>query len=121
MFGRLRVIAGLDRGCSFGLLEGQTLRVGRSKANEVHLSDPHVARLHCEVRLEGGKVVLSDAGSGSRTLVNGQPVTRQELQPGDIIRVGDTQLAFQWDRADEQSTQSQLRPLPPGPGGPKRD
>jgi pSer/pThr/pTyr-binding forkhead associated (FHA) protein len=105
MFGFLRVTAGPDQGRFFTLTEGQTLVLGRGKSMESHLHDPHVGRVHCQVQFTGGKVVLADLSGASGTLVNGQRVSECELVAGDVIRIGDTALSFQWSQGDEQTTQ----------------
>jgi pSer/pThr/pTyr-binding forkhead associated (FHA) protein len=105
MFGFLRVTAGPDQGRFFTLTEGQTVILGRAKTLESHLNDPHVGRQHCQVKLTGGKVQLVDLSTSSGTLVNGQHVSECEVQPGDVIQIGDTTLSFQWSQGDEQTTQ----------------
>jgi pSer/pThr/pTyr-binding forkhead associated (FHA) protein len=104
MFGLLRVITGPDRGQTITLVEGESRSIGRGPVTEVQLRDLAVARKHCEVRLAGGRVTLTDFNSVTGTQVNGQSVTQCELQPGDLIRVGNTTLSFQWSSADEQTT-----------------
>src|SRR5262249_36587760 len=63
-----------------------------------------VSRVHCELQVEGDGVVLHDSNSAAGTFVNGKRVTRQELRPGDIIQVGDTQLRYQALGLSEAST-----------------
>jgi serine/threonine protein kinase len=91
------------------LKEGDLLLIGRSKATETRLNDPHISRVHCKVETEGGEVVVSDNESAGGTFVNGKKITRQVLKPGDVIRVGETQLRLQEGDPAEQST------IPPTP------
>jgi serine/threonine protein kinase len=104
MLKQLVVIAGPDRGRAFPLKPGDTLLVGRSKATETRLTDPHVSRVHCQVEVEGDRVVVIDHESGGGTFVNGKKVTRQELQVGDVVKIGDTELRFQGEGTSEQTT-----------------
>src|SRR5262249_50191838 len=53
-----------------------------------------VSRQHASLRKDGDALVLVDAGSRNRTLVNGKPVTEHRLQDGDEITVGKTLLAY---------------------------
>jgi serine/threonine protein kinase len=70
--------------------------IGRSHAhNDICVPDPRVARVHCEVEVGGGRVLLRDCDSDSGTFVNAERVWTHALQHGDVIRIGDTQLAFQ--------------------------
>jgi pSer/pThr/pTyr-binding forkhead associated (FHA) protein len=113
MTGLLLVTFGPDQGRSFPLAEGQTLRIGRGKDSDTHLTDPRVGRVHCQVEFRDGKVVLSDCGSTGGTRVNGKPVTRHELQPGDAIRIGDSQLWFRLVAPEELATATDLPPVKP--------
>jgi serine/threonine protein kinase len=101
---QLLAISGPDRGRAFSLTDGQTLAVGRGQASGTQLRDAHVSRVHCHVEVEGGKARLIHSGGSGGTLVNGRPIDQRELQPGDIIRVGDTELRFQLEGVPDEST-----------------
>jgi serine/threonine protein kinase len=90
---RLLVLAGPDEGRGFPIVSGETLLLGRSRATESRLIDPHVSRVHCQVQLEGDTVVLTDFDSAGGTFVNGKKIMqRQDLKSGDLIRIGNTRL-----------------------------
>ncbi|HEV3260658.1 MAG TPA: FHA domain-containing serine/threonine-protein kinase [Gemmataceae bacterium] len=101
---QLQVIAGPDRGRTFVLTVGDTLRVGRGQATQTRLNDPHMSRVHCELQVEENGVTVVDASSAAGTLVNGKRVSRQQLQPGDVIQIGQTQLRLVGDDSSEQAT-----------------
>src|SRR5436190_12092320 len=107
---QLTVIAGPDKGRSFPLQPGTPLLVGRSKDTQTKLADPSASRVHCQVLFEGDHVVVQDRQSAAGTWVNGKRITQHQLRPGDVIRVGDTQLRFETGNLAEQST---LGPTPP--------
>src|SRR5688500_4145700 len=90
---RLVVIDGPDVGAEFTIGPGGG-GIGRGEGNVVQLSDLSVSRNHCSLRGEGGDLVLVDAGSRNRTLVNGKQVSEHRLVEGDEITVGKTRLAF---------------------------
>jgi serine/threonine protein kinase len=93
---RLRVIGGPDKGLSFQLPQAGSETLGKSRQhNEICLHDPAVARVHCQVEMEDGRVVLSDFDSDAGTFVNGSRITQQELKHGDVVKIGDTELQFQ--------------------------
>jgi serine/threonine protein kinase len=94
---QLLVIAGPDKGRAFPLTPDDWMLVGRSRATPTHLSDPHASKVHCKVELTGGRAIVTDHDSTGGTFVNGQRVTQQVLKPGDVIRVGETQLLLQGD------------------------
>ena len=101
---QLVVTAGPDQGRVFPLPAADTLLLGRSRATETRLTDPHVSRVHCHVQVEAGRVRVTDFDSAGGTKVNGQRVSRQQLKPGDLIQVGETQLHYLIDDPDEPST-----------------
>jgi serine/threonine protein kinase len=113
---QLTVIAGPDKGRSFPLQPGTPLLVGRSKDTQTKLNDPSASRVHCQVHFEGDQVVVQDRQSAAGTWVNGKRVTQQPLRPGDVIRVGDTQLRFETGDLANQSTLAPATPATPKAG-----
>jgi serine/threonine protein kinase len=92
---RFRVSAGPDKGLSFELPPEGIQNIGRNpQHNEICLHDPDMDRVHGQVEVGDGRVVLVD-DSNTGTFVNGQRITRQELKHGDLIRMGKTELTFQ--------------------------
>ncbi|HWE40498.1 MAG TPA: FHA domain-containing serine/threonine-protein kinase [Isosphaeraceae bacterium] len=110
--GHLVVIAGPDQGRTFTLLDGQTLRIGRGQATETMLNDPQVSRVHCRLEVDGGAFRLVDQEGAGGTFVNGRKVDRHDLSPGDVVRIGGTQLRLQLDPGREQSTVMAPPPAP---------
>jgi serine/threonine protein kinase len=92
MTAQLEVIAGPDTGRSFAIEPGQTLVVGRGWRTGIRLRDHEVSRVHCVLRLAGGRFCLTDIGSNSGTLVNGRAIASHDLAPGDTIQIGRTTL-----------------------------
>ncbi|HWY87499.1 MAG TPA: serine/threonine-protein kinase, partial [Gemmataceae bacterium] len=90
---KLIVLAGPDEGRSF-VLGSDPLLLGRSRATESHLLDPHISRVHCQIQFEGDQFLLTDFDSAGGTFVNGKRTSRHALQPGDLIRIGNTRLQF---------------------------
>src|SRR5260370_41508184 len=82
MSNNLVVLAGSDEGRVFPL-GTEVLLLGRSRATDTHLIDPHVSRVHCQVLPENGKHVVIDFDSAGGTFVNGKQISRHELRPGD--------------------------------------
>jgi pSer/pThr/pTyr-binding forkhead associated (FHA) protein len=117
MNGVFRVVSGPDAGRVFHLTEDQTLLIGRGQTTQTRLHDPLVSRVHCVAEFTGGKVTLTDSGSSAGTLVNGRAIAQRELEPGDLIRIGDTQLSFQWAETGTGYSTIGLE-LPPGPPSP---
>jgi serine/threonine protein kinase len=103
MSATLVITAGPDRGKTFPLVPGETLQVGRSQATATRLTDPTVSRVHCEIEWDGHKVTVINISTAG-TLVNGKAVAQHELKPGEVIRVGSTELRIQFGGSPEATT-----------------
>ena len=96
--GRLVVVAGptFQDGEVFSL-GSHPLTIGRAVNNDVSMPDDEYAsgrHARFEPRRDG--VWVEDIGSTNGTFVNGIRLTRErKLTPGDIIRVGETDLRFE--------------------------
>lgn len=94
-FGWLVVVEGPERWREFRLPaeEGQYL-LGRDASCFVRLSDPNVERFHASLRLRGEALFITDLDTDGKTLLNGEPVVREEVPDGAMIQVGKTKLKF---------------------------
>ncbi len=69
--------------------------IGRSRDCDVFLADRLVSRLHCRVlRTETGYLV-ADAGAQNPARLHGRPVVREAFAAGDVVVVGNHQIALQ--------------------------
>lgn len=92
--GVLRVISGAHSGKEY-LLELPRIVVGRGRACDILLDDPSLATEHFVIRREDGQYFVSDLGSESGTVVNGQRITEKALlHSGARIQAGDVVLVF---------------------------
>jgi hypothetical protein len=78
-------------------LSGDRVLVGRSRECEVVVSDPNVSRRHIELRRGEHGWAAVDLGSTNGMKVNGRRVGHAELDPGDRITIGVTDLTFELD------------------------
>jgi adenylate cyclase len=102
---RLRfVVNGEDRVVS---LTGGRVRLGRGSDNDVVLSDVSVSRYHAEILREPDGWSVHDLKSTNGVQVNGVPVEKAPLRPGDLLGVGSFQV-----RVDAEEPVS-VRPEPP--------
>jgi len=76
-------------------LGGPLIGIGRASDNDVILDDPMVSRHHCQLKLQHGAYGFADLGSRNGSSVNGQQVSQIALGPGDVIKIGDTEIEFQ--------------------------
>ncbi len=113
---QLTTIEGPVEGRVFTLADGETLTIGRGKASDTRLRDPRISRIHCQVAIDGDRVLLTDLGSFGGTSVGGRRVSQCELRPGDVIQIGDTKFQYQLEGRPYEPTAAGTmfgRPKPP--------
>jgi DNA-binding NtrC family response regulator len=71
--------------------------VGRHPTNDLVLNDPRVSGVHLELRRQGERVHVRDAGSTNGTWLGPHRVAEVELAPGGEIVVGGTTLRLEHD------------------------
>lgn len=78
-------------------LNSAALTIGRSRDNDVSLdADEFASSQHARVEPRRDGVWLEDVHSTNGTFLNGAQVNRpRRLAPGDVIRVGETDLRFE--------------------------
>jgi hypothetical protein len=96
--GRLIVDASpsFEHGVEFEL-DSAALTVGRSSVNDVTLDgDEFASARHARIEPRRDGVWVHDLGSTNGTYVNGIQIDRpRRLAPGDVVRVGETELRFE--------------------------
>jgi eukaryotic-like serine/threonine-protein kinase len=116
----LRVTSGPDAGRNFDLGEGLTLTIGRGEKSDTKLTDSSVSRLHCTVKWEDGKFLLSDLDSVGGTLVDGKKVKDHVLKHDQEFQIGGTRLKLHTtgivDAATLVAAQKPARELNPDDG-----
>jgi hypothetical protein len=90
---RLEFILGPMANQTLSLSEEVTT-IGSVAGNTVVLADPAVSRKHAGIRKVNGSYELADLGSTNGVYVNGHKVPKKTLEPGDIVRVGNTEAVF---------------------------
>ena len=82
-------------------LDQLPVRIGRGPQNDIVLEDPakSVSRVHAEIRLEGGRIMLVDLKSDNGIWVAGSRVSRVELKPDVVASIGPFRLQLETDEA----------------------
>lgn len=96
--GRLVVLASPALGVGDELpLDSHPLTVGRGANNDLPITDDEYASTrHARFEPRRDGVYVEDVGSTNGTFVNGIRLTRERrLVPGDVVRVGETDLRFE--------------------------
>ena len=104
---RLLMRAGAEPGKEFPLPESGDLKIGRMPGLGISLLDTKVSREHCRIFRQSTGWVVEDLESRNGTYVNMQRVKKRLLQPGDRLRLGQTEF--------EYSTAAAGSPVPPAP------
>ena len=90
----------------FRLIPGRTVTIGRSADSQIVIRDEQASRHHAEVFFSGGRWILRDLGSRNGTKIGDSVIsTDYKLNPGDIVWISNTQLAFVDDLSAAYSKQ----------------
>jgi pSer/pThr/pTyr-binding forkhead associated (FHA) protein len=84
--------------------EGGEVKIGRLPDLWITLVDAKVSREHCRIFRQSTGWVVEDLGSRNGTYVNTGRIKKRLLQPGDKLRVGQTEFDYGTEAA------------PPSPG-----
>jgi hypothetical protein len=78
-------------------LEGDMV-LGRGDRVDIRLEDPFASSRHARVYEQGNIMVIEDLGSTNGTYLNEELLeTARPLHPGDRVRIGDSEFAFEVD------------------------
>lgn len=69
--------------------------IGRNRSAHVFLDNLGVSREHARMIWEDGSLFVEDLASGNGTRVNGEPVKRARLTPGDVVGIGKFELVVE--------------------------
>ncbi|MEY4674172.1 MAG: hypothetical protein RL148_1956 [Planctomycetota bacterium] len=69
--------------------------IGRGQDCDLFLADRLVSRHHCRVEQQDGVFSLVDAGAQNPARLQGRPVARAVLRPGDVFTVGSSEVQLQ--------------------------
>lgn len=76
-------------------LDKPVVTLGRSRTSDIHLQTMFASRLHARLLVQpSGEVTIEDLASRNGVRVNSQKVSRQVLQHGDKIHIGERELVF---------------------------
>ncbi len=92
---QLEVIAALGREPGQLLRLSDDVTIGRAATAGVRIDDPYASSAHARLFARGDGRYIEDMGSTNGTYLNGRPLRRAErLEPGDVIRIGDSEYRF---------------------------
>jgi pSer/pThr/pTyr-binding forkhead associated (FHA) protein len=88
----LELLVRYDGTTRIELRVGETT-VGRSSSCHLVIPHPTVSRQHATFHYDGQTCIVRDLGSRSGTLVNGRIAKESPIAAGDVVTVGDVQIA----------------------------
>lgn len=96
---RYRYVLHVDGTPQLHVLHTGSNVVGRGQEADLRLNDQGVSRRHLDVQFDGFTATVYDLGSTNGSTINGHPMTAQQLQHGDVLRIGHSRLVFQQEPA----------------------
>ncbi|NQT14958.1 MAG: sigma 54-interacting transcriptional regulator, partial [Planctomycetes bacterium] len=79
----------------FRLVSGECVTIGRAPTNQIVVKDDRCSRNHAELFISEGRWTVRDLDSRNGTVVDEQLLKGDwVLTPGDVIRIGRSQLVF---------------------------
>jgi chromosome segregation ATPase len=81
-----------DRSISHSL--SRRTRIGRASGCELHIDSSSVSRHHALILAGTREAIIEDLNSTNGVILNGRKVTRQVLNDGDIVTIGDIQFRY---------------------------
>lgn len=87
---------------SFPLDDGEAL-LGRDEQCDIQLGFSGISRHHLRLLTRSGDTLVQDLGGPVGTYVNGRPAKQCVLQNGDRLRLGEVELRFETDPANDEA------------------
>ena len=96
----VHVMNGKSRGATAELLPGQSICIGKSPDNQLHLDDLTVSRYHVELTLRRGNIEVRDLDSMNGTYIGEVRIARALVRPGTKLMVGSNTIALTAETGD---------------------
>ncbi|HKP59237.1 MAG TPA: TonB family protein [Polyangiales bacterium] len=88
-------------------LTQDVIKIGKLDSSHLKLEDEGVSRMHSVVEVSAaGEVFVIDLGSTTGTIVNGQRVSKAQLNPGDQLQFGNLTLQIDFGDSEEEEEQA---------------
>ena len=83
---------------------GKPTTIGRGNETVIRIDDEKCSRIHAAIRYWDGIFVLRDMHSNNGTFLNGKKIDVAKLAAGDVIKIGDTEIAASKDESAGEDT-----------------
>ncbi|UCH84254.1 MAG: FHA domain-containing protein, partial [Candidatus Latescibacterota bacterium] len=92
----LRIVRAPDRQEQVSIAEkGLPFTVGRDGENKLHIPSTAVSRFHAVLSREPGGHFVQDMDSTNGTFLNGKPIKKAEIRPGDKITIANVDIVVE--------------------------
>jgi pSer/pThr/pTyr-binding forkhead associated (FHA) protein len=93
-------------------LTQDVIKIGKLDSSHLKLEDEGVSRMHSVVEVSAaGEVFVIDLGSTTGTIVNGQRVSKAQLNPGDQLQFGNLTVQIDFGEGEEEAEEPPPAPL----------
>jgi hypothetical protein len=75
-------------------LKDSQILIGSSQEANIQLKGQGIEKVHASLRVKEGKVYLTDLDTETGTRVNGEAITKVEIEDGSEIEIGNVRLKF---------------------------
>lgn len=105
MVGRLYVLSGPHDGKRVYVLDRLNVyEIGVASGSHIKLHDKGVALNHCRLYRTGEEFTVYALSEKRATLINSAPIQKAQIQSGDRLRVGDTEMLFELVAPEDVNT-----------------
>lgn len=78
--------------------------IGRDKSAGIVLDDTECSRIHAAIRYWDDIFVIRDMNSSNGTFVNGKKIDIARISPGDVIKIGNTEIKAMAESSSSDAT-----------------
>lgn len=83
-------------------IDKERVWIGRAPECDIQVEDPRVSSKHARIITILHNSFVEDMDSTNGTILNSQPVDKQELHDGDVISIGSLEVLYQDDEEEKE-------------------
>ncbi len=88
------------------------ITIGRDKTANLMIDDPECSRIHTAIRYWDDIFIVRDMNSRNGTFLNGKKIDVARLNPGDVIKIGATEILVSSDPTTSSDVTQVAQPPP---------
>lgn len=99
---KITILSSQHRGKTFELTK-DLYTIGRIEERDICIVDPTISTYHGSFVKNGNTYILKDNNSTNGSRVNNEPIVERELKNSDIIQLGDVEMLYDCEDADNSA------------------